>query len=155
MKDKIRLGIIGCGGIARSRHMTGLTSLKQAGLDNFEVTAVCDVVDDNVQAVAAHARERQGANPQIYHDWEELVCKASVDAVDICLPHGMHHVVGISCLDAGLDVIVEKPYTVSIKTGRFSHSTRLIQPRQPPRNAAISRSGICRSLPSPLVRMLQ
>jgi predicted dehydrogenase len=118
VKEKIRLGIIGCGGIARSRHITGLTTLKQAGLDNFEVTACCDVVDDNVQAVAAHARERQGATPQIYHDWEELVCKAPVDAVDICLPHGMHHLVGISCLDAGLHVLVEKPYTVSIKTGR-------------------------------------
>jgi UDP-N-acetyl-2-amino-2-deoxyglucuronate dehydrogenase len=116
--EKIRLGIIGCGGIARSRHITGLTMLKNAGLDNFEVTACCDVVDDNVQAVAAHARQHQGANPQIYHDWEELVCKAPIDAVDICLPHGMHHVVGISCLDAGLHVLVEKPYTVSIKTGR-------------------------------------
>jgi predicted dehydrogenase len=118
MGDKIRLGIIGCGGIARSRHVTGLTMLKQAGLDNFEVTACCDVVDDNVQAVAAHAREKQGANPQIYHDWEELICKAPVDAVDICLPHGLHHVVGIAALDAGLHVVVEKPYTVSIKTGR-------------------------------------
>jgi len=118
MADKIRLGIIGCGGIARSRHITGLTTLKQAGLDNFEVTALCDAVDENVQAVAAHARERQGANPQIYHDWEELVRKAPVDAVDICLPHGLHHVVGISCLEAGLHVLMEKPYTVSVKTGR-------------------------------------
>ena len=118
MTDKVRLGIIGCGGIARNRHITGLTALKRAGLDNFEVTACCDVVDDNVQAVAAHAREHQGANPQIYHDWEELICKAPVDAVDICLPHGMHHVVGISCLEAGLDVLMEKPYTVSLKTGR-------------------------------------
>ncbi len=118
MKEKIRLGIIGCGGIARSRHITGLTTLKQAGLDNFDVTAVCDVVDENVQAVAAHARERQGASPEIYHDWEEMVCKAPIDAVDICLPHGMHHVVGISCLEAGLHVLMEKPYTVTVKTGR-------------------------------------
>ncbi len=118
MAEKIRLGLIGCGGIARSRHITGLTLLKQAGLDNFEVTACCDVVDDNVRAVAAHARERQGANPQIYHDWEEMVCKAPIDAVDICLPHGLHHLVGISCLEAGLHVLVEKPYTVSVKTGR-------------------------------------
>lgn len=118
MPEKIRLGIIGCGGIARSRHITGLTMLKKAGLDNFEVTALCDTVDDNLQAVAAHAREQQGANPQIYHDWEEMVCKAPLDAVDICLPHGLHHVVGISCLEAGLHVLVEKPYTVTLKTGR-------------------------------------
>ncbi|MCL4499597.1 MAG: Gfo/Idh/MocA family oxidoreductase [Chloroflexi bacterium] len=118
MKDKIRLGIIGCGGIARSRHITGMTMLKRAGLDNFDVTACCDISDEDVQAVAAHARQHQGANPQIYHDWEEMVCKAPIDAVDICLPHGLHHVVGISCLDAGLHVLMEKPYTVSMRTGR-------------------------------------
>src|ERR1035437_8169996 len=111
MSDKIRLGIVGCGGIARNRHITGMTELKNAGLDNFEVTACCDVVDDNVQAVAAHARDRQGANPRIYHDWEEMLSTAPIDAVDICLPHGMHHVVGISALQAGLHVLVEKPYT--------------------------------------------
>src|SRR5579859_1400381 len=118
MADKIRLGIIGCGGIARSRHITGLTQLKKAGLDNFEVTALCDTVEENLEAVADHARREQGAKPQIYRDWQELVAKAPVDAVDICLPHGLHHVVGIASLEAGLHVIVEKPYTVSVKTGR-------------------------------------
>ena len=68
MASKIRLGIIGCGGIARSRHITGLTLLKQAGIDNFEVTALCDTVDDNLNAVAEHARTHQGASPQIYKD---------------------------------------------------------------------------------------
>src|SRR5690348_5527650 len=118
VKDRIRLGLIGCGGIARNRHITGLTLLKRAGIDNFEVTACCDVVDDNVQAVAEHARTNQGANPEIYHDWQDLVSRAPVDAVDICLPHGLHHVVGISALEAGLHVVMEKPYTVSVKTGK-------------------------------------
>lgn len=117
-KEKIRLGIIGCGGIARSRHITGLTALKRAGLDNFEVTALCDTVEDNLMAVAAHARDQQGARPQLYNDWKELIAKAPVDAVDICLPHGLHHVVGIAALNAGLHVVMEKPYTVSVKTGR-------------------------------------
>ena len=38
--------------------------------------------------------------------------------MDICLPHGLHHVVGIAALEAGLHVVMEKPYTVSVKTGR-------------------------------------
>ena len=117
-KDKIRLGIIGCGGIARNRHITGLTQLKNAGLDNFEVTALCDTVEDNVSSVAKYARETQGASPQIYTDWQEMVTKAPLDAVDVCLPHGLHHLVGISCLEAGLHVIMEKPYTVTVKTGK-------------------------------------
>jgi len=116
---KIRLGIVGCGGIARNRHVTGLTLLKRAGLDNFEVTACCDTVEENAAAVADHARRFQGADPRIYLDWEEMVRTAPVDAVDVCLPHGLHHVVGIACLEAGLHVIMEKPYTVTVKTGRL------------------------------------
>ena len=117
--SKIRLGIVGCGGIARNRHVTGLTLLKRAGLDNFEVMACCDTVEENAAAVADHARRFQGADPRIYLDWEEMVRTAPVDAVDVCLPHGLHHVVGIACLEAGLHVIMEKPYTVTVKTGRL------------------------------------
>jgi len=51
--------------------------------------------------------------------WEELVAGDKVDAVDICLPHGLHHVVGVACLDAGIHVLIEKPLAVSLKTGRL------------------------------------
>jgi UDP-N-acetyl-2-amino-2-deoxyglucuronate dehydrogenase len=118
MTDKIRLGIIGCGGIARGRHLTGLTMLKRAGLDNFEITALCDTVEENVEAAAQYLEREQGVRPERYSSWEECVSKAPVDAVDICLPHGLHHVVGIAALEAGLHVVMEKPYTVSVKTGR-------------------------------------
>ncbi|HEX2326467.1 MAG TPA: Gfo/Idh/MocA family oxidoreductase [Chloroflexota bacterium] len=116
--EKIRLGIIGCGGIARGRHLTGLTQLKRAGLDTFEVTALCDTVEQNVALAAEYLREEQGATPERYSSWEDLVARGPVDAVDICLPHGLHHVVGIAALEAGLHVVVEKPYTVTVNTGR-------------------------------------
>jgi predicted dehydrogenase len=116
--DKIRLGIIGCGGIARGRHLTGLTLLKRAGLDLCEVTALCDTVEDNLDASAAYLEREHGARPARFTSWEECISKAPVDAVDICLPHGLHHVVGIAALEAGLHVVMEKPYTVTVKTGR-------------------------------------
>ncbi len=118
-KEKIRLGIIGCGGIARNRHITGLSTLKRAGLDNFEVTALCDTDETNLAAVAEVAQRDQGSHPEIFYDWQEFIRKAPVDAVDICLPHGLHHIVGIAALEAGLDVIMEKPYTVTVKTGKL------------------------------------
>ena len=52
MANKVRLAIIGCGGIARSRHITGLGLLKQAGLDLCEVVACCDTVEENARRVA-------------------------------------------------------------------------------------------------------
>ena len=52
--DKIRLGIIGCGGIARGRHLTGLALLKKAGLENFRVTALCDTSAETMTAILKH-----------------------------------------------------------------------------------------------------
>ena len=118
MADKIRLGIIGCGGIARGRHLTGLTALKRAGLDQCDVTAICDTVEENLDAAAAYLEKEHGIRPERYTSWEECLTRGPVDAVDICLPHGLHHVVGIAALGAGLHVVMEKPYTVTVKTGR-------------------------------------
>jgi predicted dehydrogenase len=118
MKQRIRLGIIGCGSIASKRHLPGLANLKKAGLDTFEVTAVCDGVEANLSAAAAYVARAFGVEPISYRSWEGLVADRKVDAVDICLPHGLHHVVGVACLEAGVHVLIEKPLAVSLKTGR-------------------------------------
>jgi predicted dehydrogenase len=117
--DKIRLGIIGCGGIARGRHLTGLTALKRAGLDQCDVTAICDTVEENLDAAAAYLEKEHGIRPERFTSWEECLSRGPVDAVDICLPHGLHHVVGVACLQAGMDVLIEKPLAVSLKTARL------------------------------------
>ena len=119
MKDKIRLGIVGCGGIANSRHLPGLAILKKAGLDNFDVTAVCDASEPNLDRAAKFVRGSLGSEPKTYRSWEDLVAGGSVDAVDICLPHGLHHVVGVACLNAGIHAVIEKPLSVSLKTGKL------------------------------------
>jgi UDP-N-acetyl-2-amino-2-deoxyglucuronate dehydrogenase len=119
VKDKIRLGVIGCGGIAMSKHLPGLAILKKAGLDNFEVTAVCDAVEANLEKAAAYVRRTFGSEPEAYRSWEDFVAGGKVDAVDICLPHGLHHVVGVACLNAGIHVVIEKPLAVSLKTGKL------------------------------------
>ena len=119
MREKIRLGVIGCGSIAGKRHLPGLANLQKAGLDTFEVTAVCDSTEANLRAAAAYAREHLGSEPATYRSWEEVVGGGAVDAVDVCLPHGLHHIVGVACLDAGIDVLIEKPLAVSLKTGKL------------------------------------
>lgn len=118
MTNPIRLGLIGCGTIATRRHLPGLAALKKAGLNGFDVAAVCDANEDNATTASTFIRENLGDAPRIYRDWQDLVSDRAVDAVDICLPHGLHHVVGVACLDAGLHVVMEKPLAVSIKAGK-------------------------------------
>src|ERR1051326_4148671 len=94
---KVRVGIIGCGDISKS-HLAGW----QATPDG-EVVACCDSDE-------ARARERAAASgADVYTDWKELLKRADVDAVDICLPHYLHAPATLDASAAGKHVLVEKP----------------------------------------------
>lgn len=115
----MRVGLIGCGGIARNRHLTALEKLRAAGRDSdVELVAVADTAAINAELAAEQAAERLGHKPTQYTDYRDLLSKERLDAVDICLPHGLHHVAGIDAFNAGCHVVLEKPFTVTMKTGR-------------------------------------
>lgn len=95
--EKIRMGIIGCGGMAGA-HFLGYKEL--AG--QTEVTAVCDIVPERAQAAA----ELLGVNLAVT-DYRQLL--DAVDAVLVVLPHDLHYEVGMTCLKAGKHVLMEKP----------------------------------------------
>jgi len=115
----MRLGLIGCGGIARNRHLPALEKLQQADRDrDVELVAVADTVDQNRELAADWSAEHLGRRPTPFVGYHEMLASGTVDAVDICLPHGLHHVAGIDAFRSGCDVILEKPFTVTMQTGR-------------------------------------
>lgn len=93
----IRLGIIGCGNMAGS-HAAGFQELA----DRLEVTATCDIVLER----AEQAAQNIGAKLAVA-DYRDLL--DAVDAVLIVLPHDLHYEVGMTCLQAGKHVLMEKP----------------------------------------------
>lgn len=95
--DKIRMGIIGCGGMAGA-HFQGYKELK----GQTEVTAVCDIIPERANAAA----EILGVSIAVT-DYRELL--DAVDAVLVVLPHDLHYEVGMTCLKAGKHVLMEKP----------------------------------------------
>lgn len=95
--DKIRLGVIGCGGMANA-HKKSYTELA----DRMKVTAVCDIVPELAEA----ARAAIGADKAVT-DYRELL--DDVDAILVVLPHHLHFEVGMACLEAGKHVLMEKP----------------------------------------------
>ena len=118
----IRLALIGCGIISR-RHVLSMQDLQKRGRGDFVVTAVCDA---NEQAAAERAdmlEELLGVRPTIYRTHQELLAEAKVDAVDLCLPHGLHHVVAVDCMEAGLHVLCEKPLGITVKACRLMAET--------------------------------
>ncbi len=96
--EKIRIGIVGCGGMARG-HASRFSMI----LDQVEVTATVDVLHERAQAVA----DLVPGSPAVATDYREILDK--VDAVLLVLPHHLHHPVAMECLAAGKHVLVEKP----------------------------------------------
>ncbi|MBM3234696.1 Gfo/Idh/MocA family oxidoreductase [Candidatus Poribacteria bacterium] len=116
--EKVRLAIIGCGGMAGA-HLNGYIHLKNQGIDQFDFVAMCDVVESQAQQFAQKAAESQGGvTPKVYTDMNAMLENEELHAADICMPHFLHHTTAIACMEAGVDVIVEKPLAVTVKAGK-------------------------------------
>ena len=119
MADKIRMALLGCGGIS-GRHMQGLKVLWDEGVKIFDIVATCDIVEEKAVIRAKQAEKIQGTAPQVYTDVEDMLEKESdLDAVDICSLHRAHHTLAIPCLDAKKHVIIEKPLGITVRAGRI------------------------------------
>ncbi|NLT73885.1 MAG: Gfo/Idh/MocA family oxidoreductase [Chloroflexi bacterium] len=117
-QDDLRLGLVGTGGIAKT-HILAMAELKQHGLGGFLLSAVCDMNADNSAEAAGMCEELLGYRPAIYNDYREMLEKEKLDGADLCLPHGLHHSVSIDCMEAGVNVLCEKPLGITIKASRM------------------------------------
>ncbi|MGM7724138.1 Gfo/Idh/MocA family protein [Metabacillus sp. Hm71] len=100
--NKLRIGLIGVGGIAQGRHIPAFQSLK----DSCVITAVSDVNNERAQEVAAKYQIDNA-----YENYQDMF--DHVDAVCICTPNKFHAEITIAALEAGVHVLCEKPMALS------------------------------------------
>jgi len=103
--EKVRMGFIGAGGIAR--YYMNLFSSKMAG--EVELVAAADVSDAALKTVGDERKI-----PNLYRDYRELLKRKDVDAVAVCTPNYLHAQPTIDALEAGKHVIVEKPMSMTV-----------------------------------------
>lgn len=111
--DKLRLAIVGCGGMGH-RHLYGLAELYRAGLSRFELVGACDPVQDNAQSLAQQAEELLGVRPTVVASMAELEA-LDVQAVDITTTPRYHHTLGVEALERGWHAMIEKPVGLTVR----------------------------------------
>ncbi|MBP3633504.1 MAG: Gfo/Idh/MocA family oxidoreductase [Oscillospiraceae bacterium] len=95
----IKVGLIGCGFMG-GMHAACYKALEGEGV---KVTAVADVRPDFAKKLA----DLSGA--EIYATGMELIEKADVDVIDVCLPTHLHAAHGVAAMKAGKNLFLEKP----------------------------------------------
>jgi len=101
MTEKLKVAIIGCGGIANGKHLPSLSKLKQ-----IEIVAFCDIEIEK----AKNAAEKYGTiEAAVYEDYKQLLKDPSIDVVHVCTPNISHAEISIAALESGKHVMCEKP----------------------------------------------
>ncbi|MCB0124204.1 MAG: Gfo/Idh/MocA family oxidoreductase [Caldilineaceae bacterium] len=103
MKQMIRVGLVGCGGIAQSQHLPGYLRT-----ENVEIAALCDV-----NATLLHRVAEQYSVTAWYSDYRELLALPDLDAVDICTAPDSHFPIALAAIKAGKHVFCEKPLALT------------------------------------------
>lgn len=103
--EKMKVGIIGCGGIANGKH---LPAIKAVG--NIEIVAVCDIIEER----AIKAKEEYGTeNTKVFTDYKEVLKIDEIMSIYVLTPNRSHSFITVDALKAGKNVMCEKPMAIN------------------------------------------
>ena len=98
---KLRAGIIGCGFIAKGKHLPGL-----ARMEDVEVVAFCDIIKEKAQA---SAKEYGPPDALVCLDYRDVLARDDIDVIHVCTPNSTHAEITVAALKSGKHVMCEKP----------------------------------------------
>lgn len=104
MMKKIKVGIIGCGIIAK-HHLEAYKKSAKA-----EVVALADIVPKQVEILA-----KEYGIKKTYADYRSLLKDDSIEAVSVCIPNFLHAEVTVKALESGKHVLCEKPMALNLR----------------------------------------
>ena len=102
--NRIRAGIIGCGGIANGKHLPASKQVKE-----IEIVAFCDLIEERAAKAAINFGTKSA---KVFTDYKELL-KEDLDAVYVCTPNRSHSKISVDALLSGKIVLCEKPMAIN------------------------------------------
>ena len=113
--NRINVGAIGTGRISRGHDMPGVWKF-----DRARIVAVCDLdrkrMEDAKTLLNGYYKTRDGVTG--YLDYRELLANKDIDAVLVSTPDHWHALIAIAAVEAGKDVYLQKPASLTIAEGR-------------------------------------
>ncbi len=111
--DRIRLALVGCGGMGRG----DLRDMLRAG--KTDAVALCDVDDSQVDRAQKDVVSEFGQKAELLtRDFRHVLDRDDVDAVIVATPDHWHALPTVEACKAGKDVYVEKPLAITVWEGR-------------------------------------
>jgi predicted dehydrogenase len=105
--EKLRIGLVGLGRFVEIAHLP--CYFRTAYSPHIELAGICDLNPERLKELAPKCR---GARQ--FADHREMFAKAGLDAAVVVTPDHAHTRIVLDALDAGLDVLVEKPLTMTV-----------------------------------------
>ena len=102
---KLKVGVVGCGFIAKKRHIPCFLRLKK----DVIIQAVCDLNQSLATSVA-----KEFGIPRTYSNLSKMFRKENLDIVDICTPPQTHAPLAIEAMEEGCHVLLEKPMALKV-----------------------------------------
>lgn len=106
--QQLRIGFIGCGGMARAHMKNFVNNIPEA-----KIVALCDPSDEQIKRCFEAFTSLKGT--PVFKDYREMLDKVSLDAVAIVTPHTQHFQQAMDALDKGLHVLIEKPMVCTVE----------------------------------------
>ena len=103
--EKLRVAVIGCGGIANGKHLPALAKVPEV-----EMVAFCDIIRERAEKAA---KEYGVKGAKVFEDYKELLAKVKPDVVHVCTPNRSHSFITVDALEAGCHVMCEKPMAIN------------------------------------------
>lgn len=116
--EKLKIGFIGCGGIAFDKHLPGMASQR----DRIDMYAFCDIIPER----AEEARAKYGCEgAKVFTDYRELLACPEIYAVHVLTPNVKHCEISCAAMEAGKHVISEKPMAATYADALKMYETHL------------------------------
>lgn len=97
--------LIGCGRISPNH-------IAAAKANKLNIVAICDIVTDNM--IDKKVKFELPDSVKMYTDYKEMLQREKIELVAIATESGKHAQIALDCIDAGCNVIIEKPIALSL-----------------------------------------